>query len=72
MNPLLEFERHSGLSVKDAATLLGLPAPTYYQYRRSGNMPGVVVRFVEVLTDMPTEQLDTLIRKYLNDDQDEL
>lgn len=63
---LIEFEAHTNLTAKQAATLLGMPAPTYYQYRREDRMPELVIRFVDVIACLSESQLDQLIRKYVN------
>lgn len=63
---LIEFERLANLSAKQASRLLGVPLPTYYQYRREQRCPLILTRFMEVLSLLSESQLNKLIRKHVN------
>jgi len=67
-NPLPAFEIHAGLTVSQTAKLLGIAAPTYYQYRRTGKMPDIVIEFIKVLTRVPRPLLENLIRENVHGD----
>ena len=68
INPLPAFEIYTGLTVKQAARLLGLTSPTYYQYRRTGKMPDIVIEFIKVLTLVPRPLLENLIMENVHGD----
>lgn len=71
-NLLIQLEQRTGLSGTLCGKLLDCPRPTYYQYRRQGQMPGPVRRLVEVLLSLPKTRLNDLIQEYVYDDDDEL
>lgn len=71
-NPLPAFEIHTGLTVQQAAKLLGIATPTYYQYRRSGKMPDSVRRHVQSISLHPQPMLNKLIQEHVYDGEDTL
>jgi predicted site-specific integrase-resolvase len=74
MSFLREFELWIGLSPSQAAKLLGCARQTYYQYRRTGEIPLPVRRHMELLMRLPREMLIELIKEHVhqNDGSDEL
>ncbi len=71
-NPLPAFEIHVGLTVQQAARLLGIAVPTYYQYRRTGKMPDSVRRHVQSLLLHSKPTLNKLIQEHVHGDDDTL
>jgi hypothetical protein len=65
-NSFIAFEHKFGLSPRQAATLLGYPPPTYYQYRRTGDAPTQAFRYLEILMSLPDDSVGALILKYLH------
>ena len=70
-NPLPAFEIHAGLTVSQAAKLLGVAAPTYYQYRRTGKMPESIRRQIQSLRLHPKSVLNNLIKEHVYDDSED-
>lgn len=64
-NPLIALESHAELTPTQVAALTGIPRPTYYQYRRTGEMPLHVQRLAEVLMLLPKRTLMTLIDEHV-------
>lgn len=64
---LLLFEKNTCLKAVQAAKLLGIPSPTYYQYRRTGQMPLSVRRQVEVMMRISEDLLHELISEHVYD-----
>lgn len=71
-NPLPAFEIHAGLTVSQTAKLLGIAAPTYYQYRRTGKMPDSVRRQIQFLMLHSQSVLNKLIQEHVYGDDDDL
>lgn len=68
-NPLPAFEIKTGLTVAQAARLLGIAAPTYYQYRRTGKIPEQVRREIEFLLLHSQTVLNKLIQEHVYGDE---
>lgn len=68
-NPLPAFEIKTGLTVAQAARLLGIAAPTYYQYRRTGKIPEQVRREIEFLLLHSQVVLNKLIQEHVYGDE---
>lgn len=64
---LIEFERYGDLTVAQAAKLLDIPRPTYYQYRRGSNVPACVYRQIVVLMRLPDDMFQKLLSEYVYD-----
>lgn len=69
-NPLPAFEIHVGLTVQQTAKLLGIAAPTYYQYRRTGKMPDNVRRHIQSIMLHPQTVLNKLIQEHVYGDDE--
>lgn len=65
-NQLHQLEDHTGLTANQCAKLIGCPRPTYYQYRRTSDMPDVVRRIATVLTRLSVRQLNSLIEEFVH------
>lgn len=68
MKTLQEFEQTHGLTVVEAALLLGVPRPTYYQYRRTGVVPLPVERAMVFFNRMPKKAATSLIQEFVHGD----
>ena len=68
-NILIEFEERLELTAAQAAKFLNVPRPTYYQYRRTGVVPGPVERMIELTKYISKRNLDSLIMEYVHDEE---
>jgi len=64
-NLLLELEKRTGLTVMQCAMLLGYAKPTYYQYRRSGELPLYAQRHVQALLLLPERTLNNIVKEHV-------
>jgi DNA-binding transcriptional regulator YdaS (Cro superfamily) len=62
---LIRFEKHAALGSTFVARLLGVAYPTYAQYRSGRRvLPLYHERHIELLTELPKERLNDVIRRH--------
>lgn len=66
---LLRLEDRTGLTANQCSKLLGYARPTYYQYRRTDEMPEYAKRHVRLLLILPSDDLEKLVSEYVFDDE---